>query len=376
MLASPPGSLYRARKFLRRHRLAALGTAAALALILLSGVTVWSLMRRDSPAEVDRQRHHCSGRISPIATGDPAFDDTLRQGMAVELDKSPYLNVISDTRVSETLRLMVRPADTKLAPMCVRNLRADGKRGGGGGLDRKPRKRVRVELARQELSNRRCSGRRTGDGGEEGRRLQGAGPNGEPIQDPGGRIASTRRKASPTPLGRSNDAFTGGLKAFSAAMKAQQRIRRRGSHSTPEARRRNRPAIRDGLRLTWAGNMRSSGSPNWERRIRPGPRQLRNRVSDQENYFITFNYHRQVTRNLEMARQTLESWVPRVSPPGAHAARIFGGLRDAGIGPLRKSRGRRSKGDRTRSRLLHRLRKCCFCVHLPEPLPEAEAILQ
>ena len=36
--------------------------------------------------------------------------------------------------------------------------------------------------------------------------------------------------------------------------------------------------------------------------------ELRNRVSDQENYFITFNYHRQVTRNLELARQTLESW--------------------------------------------------------------------
>jgi hypothetical protein len=36
--------------------------------------------------------------------------------------------------------------------------------------------------------------------------------------------------------------------------------------------------------------------------------ELRNRVSPQENYFITFNYHRQVTRNLELARQTLVSW--------------------------------------------------------------------
>jgi tetratricopeptide (TPR) repeat protein len=34
-------------------------------------------------------------------------------------------------------------------------------------------------------------------------------------------------------------------------------------------------------------------------------------VSDLENYFITFNYHRQVTRNLELARQTLESWVQK-----------------------------------------------------------------
>ena len=34
-------------------------------------------------------------------------------------------------------------------------------------------------------------------------------------------------------------------------------------------------------------------------------------VSDWENYFITFNYHRQVTRNLELARQTLESWAQK-----------------------------------------------------------------
>jgi tetratricopeptide (TPR) repeat protein len=36
--------------------------------------------------------------------------------------------------------------------------------------------------------------------------------------------------------------------------------------------------------------------------------ELRNRVSDRENYYITFGYHRQVTRNLELARQTLDSW--------------------------------------------------------------------
>src|SRR5580693_4091309 len=43
VLASPPGRLYRTRKFLRRHRLAALGTAAGLMFLLLSGVTFWAL---------------------------------------------------------------------------------------------------------------------------------------------------------------------------------------------------------------------------------------------------------------------------------------------------------------------------------------------
>ncbi len=36
--------------------------------------------------------------------------------MAGELGKSPYLSVLPDARMSETLRLMVRPADAKLTP--------------------------------------------------------------------------------------------------------------------------------------------------------------------------------------------------------------------------------------------------------------------
>jgi len=52
--------------------------------------------------------------------------------------------------------------------------------------------------------------------------------------------------------------------------------------------------------------------------------ELRSGISDEENFFITFNYHRQVTRNLELARQTLESWAqasPRdLEPHGFLAA--------------------------------------------------------
>jgi eukaryotic-like serine/threonine-protein kinase len=39
--------------------------------------------------------------------------------------------------------------------------------------------------------------------------------------------------------------------------------------------------------------------------------ELRNQVSEPEYYYITFFYHRTVTRNLEICRQTLESWMQR-----------------------------------------------------------------
>jgi tetratricopeptide (TPR) repeat protein len=45
-------------------------------------------------------------------TGDTVFDDALKQALAVELEQSPFLNVLSDRKVSETLRLMGRqPSD-------------------------------------------------------------------------------------------------------------------------------------------------------------------------------------------------------------------------------------------------------------------------
>jgi serine/threonine protein kinase/tetratricopeptide (TPR) repeat protein len=58
-------------------------------------------------------------------TGDPVFDGTLRQGLAVQLQQSPFLSLISDDRIRSTLRLMNEPADARLTPenaqgVCVR----------------------------------------------------------------------------------------------------------------------------------------------------------------------------------------------------------------------------------------------------------------
>jgi serine/threonine protein kinase len=49
-------------------------------------------------------------------TGDPVFDGTLRQGMAVQLEQSPFLSLISEERIQQVLRLMGQPADSRLTP--------------------------------------------------------------------------------------------------------------------------------------------------------------------------------------------------------------------------------------------------------------------
>jgi len=63
------------------------------------------------------------------STGDPIFNDTLKQALGVSLRQSPFLNVLSDDRVASTLKMMTRPPDTVLTPDVARELcqRADGK---------------------------------------------------------------------------------------------------------------------------------------------------------------------------------------------------------------------------------------------------------
>ena len=39
-------------------------------------------------------------------TGDPVFDGTLRQGLSVQLEQSPFLSIISDQQIQQTLQMM------------------------------------------------------------------------------------------------------------------------------------------------------------------------------------------------------------------------------------------------------------------------------
>ena len=60
------------------------------------------------------------------ATGDPVFDDSLKRALAVSLQQSPFLSLLSDQQVQQTLRLMGRPPNTPLSrdaasEVCQRN---------------------------------------------------------------------------------------------------------------------------------------------------------------------------------------------------------------------------------------------------------------
>ena len=59
------------------------------------------------------------------STGDAVFDDALKTALMVSLNQSPFLNVLPERKVSDTIKLMARPANTRLTPelaseLCVR----------------------------------------------------------------------------------------------------------------------------------------------------------------------------------------------------------------------------------------------------------------
>jgi eukaryotic-like serine/threonine-protein kinase len=47
-------------------------------------------------------------------TGDPVFDSTLKKALSVSLGQSPYLNVVPDSKVQQTLKLMGKPPETRI----------------------------------------------------------------------------------------------------------------------------------------------------------------------------------------------------------------------------------------------------------------------
>jgi tetratricopeptide (TPR) repeat protein len=94
-------------------------TAAAVVLVVLAAVG-WLFNTR---------RAHALNETDTVIladfnnkTGDPVFDDTLQQGLAVQLEQSPFLSLVSDQRVQQTLQLMGRPRGTKLTPEIARDL--------------------------------------------------------------------------------------------------------------------------------------------------------------------------------------------------------------------------------------------------------------
>ena len=85
--------------------------AAVVAVALIAGFLYWRSHR--APALTAKDTILLADFTN--TTGDPVFDSTLKKAVAVSLGQSPYLNVVPDSRVQQTLKLMGKPPETRIS---------------------------------------------------------------------------------------------------------------------------------------------------------------------------------------------------------------------------------------------------------------------
>ena len=338
VLASPPSGLYRARKFVRRHRSAVVGTAAGSVFIALAGLTIWSLMHHNtSPIPKLTGKDTIVLADFDNKTGDPVFDDTLRQGLSVELQQSPFFSLISDQKIQATLALMGQPRDARLIPETARQIceRSGSTAMLAGSI---------AALGSRYVVGLRAENCNTGSILDQEQALA---ANREDVLNSLSQIArkfrtrvgeslATFEKHS-TPLAEATTPSLEALKAYSTGMKAN--LSAGSAAAVPFFRRaieidpQFAMAYADlGLAYSDVGESvlsAESTTKAW---------QLRDRVSDREKFFIDFIYEREVTGNLEKAYQTLETWYqtyPSGEQPSPHD--LLGGLSTQGTGRFERA---------------------------------------
>jgi serine/threonine protein kinase/tetratricopeptide (TPR) repeat protein len=237
-------------------------------------------------------------------TGDPVFDDTLRQGLAVQLQQSPFLSLISDDRIRRTLPLMNQPADARLTPdialgVCVRTGSAAVLKGSIAALGSQYVLGLRAEdcTTGDILADEQAQAARKEDV------LSTLTQIAIRFRTQVGESLATIEKHS-TPLAEATTRSLEALKAFSAAMKEFVWPRR-----LPLLQRAVALDPEFAMAHAQVGfGFSNMGESELARRSLLKAHQLRDRTSDLERFYIDTLYDRDVTGNLEREQQTLETW--------------------------------------------------------------------
>jgi serine/threonine protein kinase/Flp pilus assembly protein TadD len=107
---------------LKKHWVTVIALVAALLLIAWFGGARYFRSHREVSIAAPMAKGTIVLSDFSNTTGDVVFDDTLKQGLSIQLQQSPFLSLISEQRVNETLKLMGRSSDDRLTPEVAREL--------------------------------------------------------------------------------------------------------------------------------------------------------------------------------------------------------------------------------------------------------------
>jgi tetratricopeptide (TPR) repeat protein/predicted Ser/Thr protein kinase len=315
------------RRWTRRTPIA----AAALTVALVAGGAY--LYSRRVPTLADKDTIVLAEFVN--ATGDPVFDETLRQGLAVQLEQSPFLSLVSDQRIGEMLRLMGQPADARLTPALAREVCE--RAGSAAMLDGSI-----ASLGSQYVLGLRATNCQTGDALD---RQQDEAATKEEVLNALSRIANRFRSRAgeslatlerhSTPLPEATTASLEALKAYSTGMRLSSTaglaagipLFKRATEIDPQFAMAH--AL---LGLNYSGLGETVLAIDSTKRAFA----LRQRTSDRERLFITALYDKQVTGNLDREHETLELWA-QTYPRDRDSHGLLSGFSGQGTGRYEQS---------------------------------------
>jgi eukaryotic-like serine/threonine-protein kinase len=259
-------------------------------------------------------------------TGDPVFDGTLRQGLAVQLEQSPFLNVLSDARIQQALKLMDQPDSAKLTPQVARELcqRTQSAAVLDGSIAKLGSQYV---LGLQAMNCRTgdvlAEEQATADGKEQA--LKAVGAAATKLRGKMGESLGSVQKFD-KPIEQATTPSLEALQAYSAGRKIEV-----GMGDTASAIPFYKRAIELDPKFAMAyaslgnaySNLNEAGfaADNVKEAYA-----LRGRVSDRERFYIESHYFHFVTGDLGKAQRIYELWAetyPRADGPRANLAVIY-----------------------------------------------------
>jgi tetratricopeptide (TPR) repeat protein/predicted Ser/Thr protein kinase len=241
-------------------------------------------------------------------TGDPIFDDTLRQGLAAQLQQSPFLSLVSEQRIQQTLRLMGLPADHKLSSTIAGDLcqRVESKAYLSGTISSIGNQYViGVSAVNCRNGDYLAQEQFTADGKENV--LKALGEAATRLRGKLGESLKTVQKLD-TPIEQATTPSLEALQAYSLGRKTMQ-----GQADFTAAVPLFERAIELDPKFAMAHAMLGTTYHNLGEKILASKNtqeayELRTHVSEWEKFYIESHYHDFVTGDLEKARQAYELW--------------------------------------------------------------------
>jgi serine/threonine protein kinase/tetratricopeptide (TPR) repeat protein len=237
------------------------------------------------------------------STGDAIFDDTLKTALNVSLRQSPFLNVLPDSAVAETLQQMTRPASTKLGLDVVRELclRAESKAYIAGSIGTLGSEYV-LGLKAVNCQNGDALAQEQVTAASKEKVLDALGGAASKLRGELGESLATVQKFD-VPLEQATTSSLEALKAFSLGEKALNEEGAAAGLPYHQTAIELDPNFALGYRIV-GGDYNALGQLGRAIEYYTRAFQLRDHASEREKLSITAAYYRNVTGELDKAAQT------------------------------------------------------------------------